>query len=400
MKSIKVIHVCYSDIEGGAGRAANRLHKALKKSEINSLMYVIKKGSNDKTVVQPLGLLGRFFAIIRQAISKKIARFIFNNGAAAFSFNLMSSGLARKINDASPDVVNLHWLGAETIGLNELRDIRCPIVWTMHDMWPISGVEHYRDAGRNVVCTEKAISDLLINKKKTFFKNSSVVLVGPSAWLCEEAKNAKVIDSSRIINIKNCVDQNIFKSYSKSFARSLFSLEDSKKYILFGAINSTSDKRKGFHILTASLAHIFDPDIELLVFGADDGVKEISGFKVNYIGVLQDDYSLAMAYSAANIFVAPSMQDNLPNTVIEAQACGLPCVAFDIGGLPDLISHDVNGYLAAAFCDKSLSDYIKLALANEKRLASCARTTSTSEVTVSNEYINLYDRLCKNINWS
>jgi glycosyltransferase involved in cell wall biosynthesis len=204
--------------------------------------------------------------------------------------------------------------------------------------------------------------------------------------------------------IPNGLDLQKYKPIERSLARKLLDLPQDKQLILFGAMKSTSDRRKGFHLLLPALQKLSQSEwqkrLELVVFGASEPLEPPDfGFKANYIGKLGDDISLSLLYAAADVFVAPSVQDNLPNTVMEALACGTPCVAFKIGGMPDMIEHEQNGYLAQPYEVEDLARGIAWVLEDRERyekLCDRAREKAEEEFTLelqAQRYLSLYKEL-------
>jgi glycosyltransferase involved in cell wall biosynthesis len=181
-------------------------------------------------------------------------------------------------------------------------------------------------------------------------------------------------------------------------------LPQDKQLVLFGALKATSDKRKGFHLLQPALQDLsksgWQEGLELVIFGSSAPEKPLDlGFKTHYLGTLSDDLSLALVYSAADVFVLPSTQDNLPNTVLEAIACGTPCVAFNIGGMPDMIEHQKNGYLAQPYKIEDLAQGIAWVLENKERhrkLGDRAREKAEQEFTLeiqARRYLSLFTEI-------
>jgi glycosyltransferase involved in cell wall biosynthesis len=199
-----------------------------------------------------------------------------------------------------------------------------------------------------------------------------MTIVTPSKWLAECARSSSLFRNLPIEVIPNGLDLQRFKPVDRQLVRSLLNLPQNKQLILFGAVKATSDRRKGFHLLKAALQNFcqsgWQEKIELVVVGASQPDNQTDlGFKTHYLGKLSDEISLAQVYAAVDIFVAPSLQDNLPNTVVEAIACGTPCVAFKIGGMPEIIEHQQNGYLAQPFEVEDLAKGIAWVLENKER---------------------------------
>ena len=170
-----------------------------------------------------------------------------------------------------------------------------------------------------------------------------------------------------------------------------------------GAIGGGNDPRKGFDLLKDCLLHLQGEivDLELVVFGQSVSSSPPNlGFPVHYIGYLHDDISLRLLYSSADVMIIPSRLDNLPNTGLEAHACGTPVVAFNTGGLPDIVDHLNTGYLAEPFDTVDLAQGIKWVL--EKRedgiLGGRARKRAVERFNnniVAKQYIDVYQQAMK-----
>ena len=205
----------------------------------------------------------------------------------------------------------------------------------------------------------------------------NLTVVTPSRWLANCARKSSLFRDRRIEVIPNGIDLSIFKPTPKQRARDLLELPRNKKLILFGGINSTSDPNKGFQFLLPALKNLSSrsrkQDIELLVFGSSVPGKPLEfNMRISYLGRLQDESSLALLYSAADLLVVPSRQENLPNTILESMACGTPCVAFNQGGIPEIIDHGLNGYLANPFDQEDLAHGIGSLLGDDRLRQSMA----------------------------
>jgi glycosyltransferase involved in cell wall biosynthesis len=216
-----------------------------------------------------------------------------------------------------------------------------------------------------------------------------------------------LFQESRIEVIPYGIDTEIYRPIDQPIARNLLKLPQDRKIILFSAFNTTKDPRKGFAQLEAALRLIsqtsWGEHISLLVCGSSKPPQGIElEVPIHFLGRLNDDISIALAYSAADLFVAPSMQDNLPNTVMESLACGTPCVAFKVGGMPDLIDHQVNGYLAKPFEVDDLAQgiiWILEKLKQETFLRQAAREKVEREFCLelqAKRYMALFEELLSN----
>lgn len=416
MSALRVLHVNTSDLEGGAARAANRIHRALRKIGVDSHMLVLNRRETSPDVLQPLSKVQQAANRVKLAISGRLmAQQCTPTNAVLHSLNWFSNGLADWINNSDFDIVNFHWLGGEMLSVEEIGRIRKPIYWTMHDMWPFSGAEHYDDleyqgryhgaytrANRPPNYSGPDIDAWVWRRKKKAWAGKRFQLISPSHWLAKCAEQSALMSHQPCRVIPNCIDIDIFKPIDRRQARTLLNLNPNKRYILFGAMSSTSDHRKGFHLLQPALQRLAEhPGIasntELLVFGSQvPTLSTALTLPVHYLGNFHDELSLALLYSAADIFIAPSMQDNLPNTLVEALACGTPCVAFHLGGMPDLIRHQETGWLASPFDTNDLYQGVAWILADDMRavqLSKVARKTAVerfSYVNVATKYLEYY----------
>ncbi|SQR61765.1 colanic acid biosynthesis glycosyltransferase WcaL [Escherichia coli] len=362
---MKILHICYSDCLGGAARAANRLHQAQRKLGINSFMLVVDKYTDDDYVLE-LNKLTKFRIKILNMISGYILRHLIQKNPVKHSLNIFSAGVVNAINKLNPDIVNIHWIGDNMLSIKEISKIKSPIIWTMHDMWAFSGCEHY-DSFPGIRRYEDdynkkdGIFDLnriIYRYKKKKWSHINMQFVSPSRWLAECACRTSLIEGKRVHVIQNTIDHVVFDKVDKVCARKLLGLPQNRKLILFGAMSGTADHRKGFHLLNEALKYLsekYATEYGLVIFGDKKDGDDIHGFPTYRLGTFYDELSIKLIYSAADIYVAPSLQDNLPNTLVESLAVGTPCIAFNIGGMPDLIINSKLGGLVTEVDSRALS---------------------------------------------
>jgi len=409
---MKILIVNTSDIEGGAARAAYRLHKALLSNNVDSEMLVQSKSSDDFTVFGPRSNVEKTIYKLSPILDSIPVRFYKDKTATPFSVSwLYSSNIVDRINKLNPDVVHLHWINGGMLRVEDLPKIKAPIVWSLHDMWPFTGGCHYdelcdaykNECGECVVLGSKKKKDIsrkIFNRKqKTYSKIMDITVIGLSNWLKTCAEKSSLLQDKLIVNLPNPIDTGLFRAFDKKKARELWGVPLDKKLILFGAMGATSDPRKGFNELTDALKHIDRDDVEFVVFGASAPLNSPNiGFKINYVGRLSDDVSLVTLYSAVDVMLVPSLQENLSNAIMESLSCGTPVVGFDIGGNSDLIEHKKNGYLAQAFDSSDLASGIEWILDNDKYEDICSNGRDKvmrefdSDV-VAKDYIKLYERI-------
>ena len=428
---MKILHVSYSDINGGAARAAYRIHSLLLKNgfkeNILSEMRVVKKKSNDSSVYSDKSIFTSMLKIKIVTVLNKLSRLNFKPATNILhSTALIKTNFIKRINSHFNDekgIVNLHWLGDNTISIEEINKIEQPIVWTLHDQWPFCGAEHYvysfsdknnEDFDKRYIDGYESINrphsergfdinrNTWLRKYKSWNKKFHIVC--PSNWMANCARESYLMKNYPIHVIPYPIDLNIWRPAPKLESRKKFNFPSDALIILFGAVGGANDKRKGADLLFDSLEILFDQSdksvlIQLVVFGQDhsDEISNKYKYPINFLGRISNDETLRYLYASADIFVMPSRQDNLPQTAIESQACGTPVVGFANGGLLDIVEHEVTGYLAEPFDPLSLAFSIKNLLEDRNRLlemsyASRARSLKLwDQKVISKKYINLYE---------
>ncbi|MEM2130759.1 MAG: glycosyltransferase family 4 protein [Candidatus Bathyarchaeia archaeon] len=413
---MKICLLSYSDGRLGGYAAAYRLHKGLVELGVDSQMVVANSIRDDTSVIAPQSekakVLGKMLSILNYLPLKFYPR----RHKSSYSLNWIPDNLPKKIADLNPSVINLHWVAGGFLQIETLAKFGKPIVWTLHDMWPFTGGCHYSQGCERYTASCGACPQLesksnwdlsrwVWHRKAKAWKNLNLTIVTPSSWLANCAKASSLFGKLPIHVIPNGLDLEKFRPIAQPTARNLLNLPADKHLILFGATDAIREPRKGFDLLQQSLQLLsnFGPkNIELVIFGSSKPNESPNfGFNCHFLGTLNDDLSLVLAYSAADVFVAPSREDNLPNTVIESLACGRPCVAFNIGGMPDMISHKNNGYLAKPFEVEDLARGIDWVLGEQERLVKLKENArSKAEKEFSQElqarrYLSLFTELVK-----
>lgn len=402
---MKVLIVNTSDIQGGAARAAHRLHNSLLTQNINSQMLVQNKSSDDFTVMDPSTKMQKLIGKLRPTLDGLPTRFFKHKSKMLFSPSwLPFSSIVDKINEINPDIVHLHWICGGMMRIEDIVKIKAPIVWSLHDMWAFTDGYHYDESFD--ICKNGCISEpknflskgIVKRKQKAYTYKKNMTIVGLSKWLNECSKSSTLLKDKKHINLPNPIDTTIFKPFDKEKSRELWSLPKNKKLVLFGAMGATSDPRKGFKELNDAMTKMKQTDdIEFVVFGSSQPQNAPDyGFKTHYLGSLADDVSLVTLYSAVDVMVVPSLQENLSNAIMESLACGTPVVGFDIGGNSDMIEHQQNGYLAKPFESEDLASGIEWILnaKNYEEISVNARDKVVKEfysVVVAKKYIKLYE---------
>ena len=383
---MKVLIVSAADVGGGAFIAARRLHFALLKNGVDSRMLVAKKTLDEKTIIGPTSNVSQTWADVRHYLSLPFHRLHKTDNPNLHSFAVVPSRLHEVINAMDVDIVNLHWINREMMSIADIGKINKPVVWTLHDMWPLLGTAHYEKfVDDNAVKADQRgwvnLDEWMYGRKARHWSHSNLSFIAPSQWMGRNVRNSRLFSRVMVENIANTLDMSVYQPCPRKVVCELLGLNPDKRHILFGAMTGAGDIRKGFTYLRQALGHLSPeqyPDIELLVLGGGSGTAVSMGdmpFPVRVLGRLHDDVSLKMVYNAADVYVTPSLADNLPNTVVESLACGTPVVAFsDVGGMGDMVEHKVNGYLA------TLRDSIDLARGIEWTLEHSGNEMSRQEI--------------------
>jgi glycosyltransferase involved in cell wall biosynthesis len=381
---------------GGAARAAYRTFSGIRNHYPSARYLSLTRADSDPSLI---GLLDKS---LRGAVAQRFAaldriplRAYPERQPVAFSPSFVSNPLRTPLSRFRPKLVNLHWIAQGLMRIEELGQLRCPIVWTLHDIWPFSGGCHHAGdcEGFKNMCgrcpylgrqKENDLSQALMRRKTATYRQLNLTVVTPSRWLAGIAKESSLFANRRIEIIPNGLDTQIFKPIDRAAARQYLNLEPGRPTLLFGT-QWLDDPFKGGDLLIQAL-HLLKGRFTLLVFGHGLlPLQNTSDLSIRHLGNLTDETALALIYSAADVFVHPSRKDNLPNTVAEALACGTPCVAFATQGLHDMINHRVNGWLARPFDPADLAEGISWLAhhPNPEILRQAARKKALTEYCIS-----------------
>ena len=407
---------------GGAGRACLRLNKALKAEGLDSELAVNFLFKDNPGVINlSKGFFNKWFTAFGIILERYYTKFITKPLPIPFSFPLWGRDVSKLELLRSADIIHLHWINHAFLrpaDLAKLSALNKPIVWTFHDSNAFTGGCHVRyecdhflkECGNCPLLKSSAPNDnsqKIWLEKKAAYSALNFTVVAPGRWMADSVRMSSLLRSVKVVNIPNTLDTNVFKPSDKASAKQVLGLAPEKFILMSGFMPSRMDLHKGTSYLVDAIelyAANYDlhPDqMELIIFGNRDE-KNVPDFpiKTTFLGTISDDEKLALCYSAADVFLAPSLEDNLPNTVMESLACGTPVVAFRTGGIPDMVQHQQNGYLAEYRSSADLARGIAWVYsANRQVLSANSRRTIEnhfSEHTIARRHIELYESLLKN----
>ena len=390
---MKVAHVNTNDIEGGAGSAVHRLHAGLLSLGVDSHIVVARKASNDPRIKIVVADESRrnnaretFLKLVVQEEYINRRRTDVSNTIFSFGYPGYDISTVKAITDA--DVINLHWVPwfQSPFTLSKLFSLKKPVVWTLHDQWPFTGGCHFsagcqkfqNDCSACPMLEESGLNlpAAILRDKLEHYSLGNLSLIAPSRWMASLSQRSAAFRNVRVDVIPNSVNTDVFAPLPRTSAKRALGIPADTVTLLFVAENP-NEKRKGFLQLCESLSYctadekfhelVNNNRITLMVVGGKPDAFENLGVPSLLLGYLKTEEQLREAFSAADIFLLPSLDDNLPNSLLEAMSCGAPPIAFDVGGVPDVINNGANGIIVEATNSRSMSDSILSLISNPRQ---------------------------------
>ncbi|GAB3920276.1 glycosyltransferase family 4 protein [Mucilaginibacter myungsuensis] len=416
---MKITLINTTDAGGGAPAACMRLLKALLLKGQDARMTVQQKKTEHPKVTPVANSFWTRLIAKYHFYRERVPFMLLLSADKSVNFAFSTAKVGTDITDVEDiqdaDILHLHWTNQgfqSTRNLTALTRMGKPVVWTLHDMWAFTGGCHYagecdhfkHSCGHCWMLKYSYAKDLSYKgwrrKMHLFSDPSLITFVTCSNWLANEARKSSLLKGYRIEAIPNPIDTDLFSPKDVAVNRAKWKIPADKKIILFGAAN-IMDRRKGIIYLVEALEllkPLYNENIEIVIFGKNKAFDmELLPFKVHEVGLIDSETDIAELYSLSDVYVTPAIEDNLPNTVMEALACGTPVVAFDTGGLADMVDHQQNGYLAEF---KSVADFaegVKFVLNNPSAdLSNNARQKvlqNFSNEVVAEKYLEVYRSL-------
>ena len=352
----KILHIISGDLGGGAARGAYWLHNGLIKLGVNSKILVNSyENYGDPNVCSYIKTpADKIRYKIKFKLNQLLLSFYINRTGEFFSPSLFGFDITKHPLYEWADIIHLHWINGGFLSVKSISKIKKPIVWTVRDMWPFTGGCHYSlncenyklSCGNCPQLGSKKSYDLsrLVSYNKLQFFSKNILLIGISNWISEKIEGSNVFSNNKVKTIFNCIESDSFYPIGKDKARDVLGIKTNKKIILTGAQDS-NHKYKGFDKFLSAVKHFHKDEVLLLFFGNLKS-SDIESLGVEYInfGFLKDLVSLRLLYSAADVFVAPSILEAFGKTLVESMSCKTPVVCFNIGGPKDIVDHKINGY--------------------------------------------------------
>lgn len=411
---MKVLHLLSGDLTGGAARGALWLHNAQLSMGLKSEIIIDSNhNSNQSEIHTNTRNLEKLSRLVRSKIDR-IPNQLLNKNNISYSYNLVGRDILNNPIYQNADIIHLHWINNGFLSLHQINKMKKPIVWTLRDMWPLTGGCHY-----TMSCVQYKTgcgncpllkgnfhydaSYFLSIYKQNIVRKNNITAVGISSWISQCAKDSFIFKDSRIETIGNTIDVEKFQPLNKKIAKEILKIKN-KKIISFGA-QYINDNYKGMNELLKSLEIISRRnDIHLFIFGniSNDIIQTIN-IPYTYFGFVRDDLSLNLIYSASDVFVAPSKMEAFGKTIAESMSCGTPVVAFNFSGPQDIIDHQQSGYLAKPYCEFDLACGMNYILnLNEIEYNSMAHSArkkiidTFSPKIIAKKYSKLYHDILKN----
>jgi glycosyltransferase involved in cell wall biosynthesis len=418
---LKVVHINTYDGNGGAGRACLRLNNALLAENIDSKVIVHYKFGHNSSVLSfnSTAIQKAYTAatiVIERVLAKRLLKPL---KRTPFSFTWFGRSVIQHPDVKAADIIHLHWVNHSFLNpahLAELAKLNKPIVWTFHDSNAFTGGCHVRYTCDHFVrqcgycpLLKKADANDASHKiwlqKQDAYQQLKFNIVAPSSWMLSSVLMSSLMQNKPALQVPNTLETNIFKPADKAQAKKQLGLPENKFIFLTGFMPSRKDMHKGTSYLLESLELLKErlglksQQVELVVFG-NRNAKDVPdfSFQTSFLGTINDDAKLAMCYAAADAFLIPSLEDNLPYTVMESLSCGTPVVAFTTGGIPDMVQHLQNGYLAEYRSSKSFADGMEWAINHVEPEALQQQSRQTvmdkfAEPVIAQKHIQLYNQL-------
>jgi len=401
---MKVLFINTADVKGGAALLADSIAELLIKKHGLEIHFLVSEKFSDKdNVVQtrskPVWFLEKCFSKITSL-----------TGFQYYFIPISSSKILKYASVFKPDLIHLHNIHGGYFQTNLIPKLSkiAPIVWTFHDMFPITGhcahsfeCEKWKTGCGNCErldiypSIKKDRTKFLWNYKKKNFKSANFTIVTPSLWL-KKCVEQSFLKNKDIRLIYNGIDLENFKKTDKSKSRKELGLPDSKKIVLFSANGGVKNPFKGGEFVFEAFEELKNRnDILFLNIGGDCGQKSENWLDFGYV---KEPKTMAQLYSASDIYLFPTLAETFGMTVVEAMSCGLPAVTFETGGVPEIVENNRTGLVVEYKNGEKLVEALAKLLDNDELIEKMAgnavlASKKFSSERMADEYFELYKEL-------
>ena len=352
----KILHLNFSD-DGGAGIAVKRINECLLKLNIDTKILVAEKNTKNKNIIYNQSSFNSFLWKQKKKISRNLKFFFKTNNRVTHSVSFIKSNILSQIEKYNPDILNIHWIGNELISLEQIKKIKIPILWTLHDMWLYCGAEHYTynsDRFVNGYLKENRPSTetgfdlnkwVWKRKKKNLPKEFDVIAT--SSWQYNNAKKSNLLKDKKIHKLALPINTNFWKPIEKKEARKILGWDFDKIYFLFGFSHYGKKYIKGLDISLNIFENFKNQNpkknVNLNIFGETKNYN-FGKNNVNLLGQINDSHKLKLIYSASDLLLNTSRLESLGQIALESLSCNLPIVVMKNSGTSDLILNENMGF--------------------------------------------------------
>ena len=352
----KILHLNFSD-NGGAAIAVKRINECLLKNNIDSKILVAEKSTQNPKIICEQSRINSFFWEQKKKISRNLKFFFKTQNKNTHTISFLKSNILSQIDKYNPDYLNIHWIGNELISIEQIKKIKIPILWTLHDMWLYCGAEHYTYENNRFIngylTNNRPQSESGFDLNKWVWKRKKknlpgqIRIIATSNWQYNNAKKSDLLKDKKIYKLPLPIDTNFWKPIKKKEAKQKLGWDINKIHFLFGFSDYGKKYIKGLDTaieIFNNYKNKNNKNVVLNIFGEPEK-KKFNDQNINILGPINNAEKLRLIYSASDLLLNPSRLESFGQIALESLSCGLPVMCRDGTGTTDLISSSNMGYI-------------------------------------------------------